>query len=57
MNIVRRLCANGTVLRVAGNLTQGSAGDGSLALNAMLAAPAGVAGDGAGGVWIADTAK
>ena len=57
MNIVRRLCANGTALRVAGNLTLGSSGDGGLAFMATLAGPAGVAGDGTGGVWIADTGK
>lgn len=58
MNIVRRLGANGTALRVAGNLTLGSSGDGGPAAQAMLASPAGVASDGAGGgVWIADTLK
>lgn len=57
MNIIRRLAANGTALRVAGNLSLGSTGDGGPAVLSTLASPMGVAADSAGGVWIADTLK
>lgn len=56
-HIIRRLCANGTSLRVAGNTTSGSSGDGGLAIYARLNFSAGVAGDPSGGVWIADSGK
>lgn len=58
-NIVRQLLSNGTVIRVAGNLTAGWSGDGGGATSATLRAPQGVAWDNrtGGGVWIADTGK
>jgi len=56
-HIIRRLCANGTSLRVAGNTTSGSSGDGGLAIYARLNLSAGVASDPSGGVWIADSGK
>jgi uncharacterized protein (TIGR03437 family) len=54
-NRVRRVAANGTVTTIAGNGTAGYSGDGGTAANAMLKTPQGVAVDGAGNVYIADT--
>ena len=57
-NIIRRLCANGTSLRIAGNTSLGSSGDGRQATFASLNSSAGVASDAtSGGVWIADSGK
>src|ERR1019366_9277165 len=51
---VFKMDAVGIVTRVAGT-SQGYAGDGGLATNAQLLGPAGVAVDGSGNVFIADT--
>ena len=59
-NLVRRLLSNGTVMRVAGNLTAGWTGDGGTATLATLRGPVGVAWDNVtagGGLWISDTNK
>ena len=54
-NAIRRVAPGGTISRVAGTGTAGSTGDGGLATAATLNAPAGVALDPAGNVYIADT--
>lgn len=59
-HIIRRLLANRTVVRVAGNLTPGWTGDGGEATAATLRSPVGVAWDSVtagGGLWISDTNK
>jgi sugar lactone lactonase YvrE len=53
-NRVRRI-SNGIVTTIAGNGTVGFGGDGGAALDAELDFPTGVAVDGAGNVYIADT--
>ncbi len=50
---IRKL-SGGTITTVAGNGTQGFSGDGGPAASASLNAPAGVAVDGAGNLYIAD---
>jgi sugar lactone lactonase YvrE len=52
---IRKVDTNGVIQTVAGNGTQGFGGDGGPALNAQLNSPAGVAVDGAGNLFIADT--
>ncbi|MGD1071167.1 MAG: IPT/TIG domain-containing protein [Bryobacteraceae bacterium] len=52
---IRRISAAGTISTVAGNGTSGFSGDGGLAIGASLAEPKGVAIDGAGNLYIADT--
>jgi sugar lactone lactonase YvrE len=55
-NRVRRVDhATGVITTIAGNGTAGSTGDGSAATKAELSAPFGVAVDGGGNVFIADT--
>jgi sugar lactone lactonase YvrE len=54
-NRVRVVDANGVITTFAGTGTAGSAGDGGLATSAQLAGPSGVAVDGAGNVFVADT--
>ena len=59
-HVIRRLLANRTVVRVAGNLTAGWTGDGGTATLATLRSPVGVAWDNVtagGGLWISDTNK
>ena len=59
-HLVRRLHPNGTVVRVAGNLTAGWSGDRGAATSATLNSPSGVSYDNSvvdGGAWIADTNK
>jgi sugar lactone lactonase YvrE len=51
---VRRVDPNGTITTVAGNGTGISSGDGGAATNAGLVAPAGVALDAAGNLYVAD---
>ena len=52
---IRKVDTSGIIRTVAGNGISGSAGDGGAATNARLNAPYGVAVDGAGNVFIADT--
>ena len=52
---VRRIASDGTLNTVAGNGTQGFAGDGGSAKSAELNLPAGVALDPAGNLYIADS--
>ena len=52
---VRRIDASGVIETVAGTGEQGDSGDGGPATAARLASPWGVAVDGAGGVYVADT--
>ncbi|MBU6402748.1 MAG: hypothetical protein KGS61_20705, partial [Verrucomicrobia bacterium] len=54
-NAVRKVDAHGTITTVAGNGTQGFAGDGGLAIDATMTGPSGVAVDAAGNVFIADS--
>lgn len=54
-NRVRRIAADGTITTVAGNGTEGFRGDGGSAAEAELDFPAGLAVDGAGNLYIADT--
>jgi sugar lactone lactonase YvrE len=54
-NEVRKVTPGGTISRVAGTGTPGSSGDGAAATAATLNAPAGVALDAAGDLYIADT--
>ena len=56
-NTIRRLLANGTSQRIAGNTTPGFSGDGGTAITAFLNLPGGVSSDLSGGVWIADSGK
>jgi len=53
-NRIRKVDTNGIISTVAGNGTVGYSGDGSLATNAALADPYGVAVDGTGHLFIAD---
>ncbi len=52
---VRRIATSGTISTVAGNGGAGLSGDGGLATLAMLNDPTGLALDGAGNLYIADT--
>lgn len=52
---VRRLSVTDALLTVAGGLSFGFWGDGGLAVNAVLNAPAGVAQDASGNLYVADT--
>jgi len=52
---IRKVDTSGTITTMAGNGTQGSDGDGGVALNAQLNFPDGVAIDGFGNLYIADT--
>jgi streptogramin lyase len=54
-NCIREVNTNGIITTVAGNGTAGYSGDGGEAINAELAFPWGVAVDGAGNLFIADT--
>jgi uncharacterized protein (TIGR03437 family) len=53
--VVRRVSMDGTISTVAGTGTAGYAGDGGAARSAQLNGPEGVAVDGAGNLYIADT--
>src|SRR5579885_3242520 len=52
---VRRVSTDGTIRTVAGNGAAGFSGDGGLAVTAQLAYPAGLAVDGLGNLYIADS--
>jgi uncharacterized protein (TIGR03437 family) len=54
-NVVRMVTAAGTISTVAGNGTYGYAGDGGPATSAEFRDPYGLAADGAGNLYIADT--
>src|SRR5665213_262932 len=54
-NVVLKLDPNGVLTLVAGNGTPGFSGDGGLATNAQLKTPLGIAIDGAGSLYIADS--
>jgi hypothetical protein len=54
-HVVRRVDAGGTITTVAGSGVPGSSGDGGPATSAALTAPRGVAVDGAGVLYIADS--
>jgi sugar lactone lactonase YvrE len=53
-NVIRKVATNGTITTVAGNNAEGYSGDNGQATNATLYAPAGVAVDSAGNLYIAD---
>jgi sugar lactone lactonase YvrE len=53
-NVIRKVATNGTITTVAGNHAEGFSGDNGQATNATLYAPAGVALDTAGNLYIAD---
>ena len=54
---IRKVSSGGTITTVAGNGTAGFSGDGSAAVSAELYYPQGVAVDGAGNVYIADSSN
>ena len=54
-NRIRRIGSAGEITTIAGDGTQGSGGDGGAATSAQLGFPQGVAIDGLGNVYIADT--
>jgi hypothetical protein len=54
-NMIRKVDTTQTISTVAGNGTSGYAGDNGLAANATLNTPSGVALDGAGNLYVADT--
>jgi cysteine-rich repeat protein len=52
---IRRIDLDGSIMTVAGTGTAGFSGDGGPATNAQLAAPSGIAVDGLGRIFLADT--
>ena len=54
-NRIRKVSASGTISTIAGNGNSGYSGDGGLATRALINLAQGVAVDGAGNVYIADT--
>ena len=56
-NVVRRIAPDGTITTVAGNGTAGSSGDGGPATAAQIDTPHAVAVDGAGVLYVADSAS
>jgi len=54
-NRLREVMPSGTIRALAGTGTAGSAGDGGPALSAQLSAPEGIALDGNGNLFVADT--
>jgi sugar lactone lactonase YvrE len=53
-NVIRKVSTSGTITTIAGNHEEGYSGDNGQATNATLYAPAGVAIDSAGNLYIAD---
>ena len=53
-NVIRKVTPSGNIITVAGNGCSGYSGDGGPATNASLAAPAGIAVDASGDLFIAD---
>jgi sugar lactone lactonase YvrE len=53
--VVRRVDANGTITTLAGISSNGNAGDGKQAISATFGAPAGLAVDSKGNIYIADS--
>ena len=56
-NVIRRFAVGGTISTIAGTGTAGYSGDGGAATAARLNAPAGIAVDSTGVIYIADTAN
>ncbi|HLH17156.1 MAG TPA: protease pro-enzyme activation domain-containing protein [Bryobacteraceae bacterium] len=56
-NRIRKVAADGTITTVAGTGLAGYAGDGAAATNALLFTPHGIALDGNGNLYIADTSN
>ncbi len=56
-NVIREVAVNGTITTVAGNGSFGYSGDGGPATSAQLAYPHGLAFDGAGNLYIADSSN
>src|SRR5579871_518134 len=54
-NRIRKIAPNQTITTIAGTGKSGHTGDGGLATSATLSRPAGVAVDGAGNLYVADT--
>ena len=54
-NVIRKINTSGGITTVAGNKAEGYSGDNGAATNATLYTPTGVAVDGAGNLYIADT--
>ena len=54
-NVIRKINTSGGITTVAGNNAEGYSGDNGAATNATLYTPTGVAVDGAGNLYIADT--
>jgi uncharacterized protein (TIGR03437 family) len=52
---IRKVTPDGTISTVAGNGSYGYSGDGGAAISASLGAPWGIAVDGAGNIYVADT--
>jgi sugar lactone lactonase YvrE len=53
--VVRRVDAQGKIRTVAGNSSNGNAGDGSLAIYATMASPGGAAVDAQGNIYVSDS--
>ena len=56
-NRIRRVSTSGIITTIAGTGEQGFSGDGGAAISARLSGPSGVAVDGAGNLYIADTSN
>jgi trimeric autotransporter adhesin len=54
-NVIRQVMPDGTIYTIAGQAAAGFAGDGGMALVALLNAPAGIVEDGSGALYFADT--
>jgi trimeric autotransporter adhesin len=53
-NRIRRIASDGTIATISGTGSKGFSGDGGPATAAMLDAPAGLAFDGVGNLYVAD---